>query len=112
VFNAWGDGYYTFEVEYENNHVVPYTTEGYPAWNTGKLDFQTVFYKEDIDSFNYDISGVTNKNITPKKIIKLRLKSKLLVKCPSGIWMNSTKCPSQVMEQYLEDGMLNMFKKA
>ena len=110
VASVWGDGFYKFEVEYDNSQVVPYTEDGIPGWSTN-LDYQTLFYKVDIDSFNYDIAGVTLDKLSPKEIIKLRMKNKLLVKCPSGLWLNSSKCPYSIVEEYLENDMLNMFKK-
>ena len=108
VINAWGDGYYTFEVEYENNYVVPYTTEGYPAWNNTEI--QTVFYKEDIDLMDYDFAP-TEDTLSVKKIIKLRDKKKLEIKCPSGVWQEIDNCPSYIMEDYLEQQKFYLFRK-
>jgi hypothetical protein len=109
VSNAWGEGYYTFEVEYENHSVVPYTEDGVPAWS-GPLDFQTVFYAKDIDLMDYDF-GPTGEVLSAKKIIKLRDKKKLEIKCPSGIWQPVDKCPSYVAEEYLGNGKLHLFRK-
>ena len=102
------DCFYSFFVEFDNGFEVPYTPEGYPAW--GNLSFQTVFYKEDIDLMEMDFSP-SDKLLTPKKIIKLRAKNKLEVKCPSGIWQPVDKCPSYVTERYLEDNKLSYFRK-
>jgi hypothetical protein len=103
------DGYYKFEVEFDNGHVVPYTEDGIPGWSNN-LDFQTVFYKTDIDLEDLDFSP-TDKVLSAKKIIKLRTKRNLEVRCPSGIWYPITKCPSYVTEQYLEEGKLHLFRK-
>lgn len=110
VVNVWEDSFYTFEVEYKNGMVVPYTPEGIPAWSNGN-GLQTVFYKSDIDLFDYDFSP-SDKIISIKKIIKLRDKRKLEVRCPSGIWQNLYDCPMDVSEQYLEDGNLHLFRKS
>lgn len=110
VDTVFGDGYYTFEVSYNNGQTVPYTSEGFPAWNTGKLDFQTVFYKRDIDLMDYDFAP-SEKTLSVKKIIKLRDKKKLEVKCPSGLWQPIGECPSSISEEYLEDGKLHLFRK-
>ena len=110
VKNVWGDGFYTFEVEYDNGHTVPYTPEGSPAW-CNRLDFQTVFFKEDIDLESLDFTP-TEDVLSVKKIIKLRMKKKLEVKCPSGIWQIVGECPRYVTEGYLEDGKLHLFRKA
>lgn len=111
VQSVWTDSYYTFEVMYDYNHqVVPYTDEGIPAW-IGKLDFQTVYFKEDIDLLDHDIGINEDELLTCKKIIKLRHKKRLEVKCPSGIWQPVDKCPRYVSEGYLEDNRLHLFRK-
>jgi len=109
VSNVYLDGFYAFEVEYDTGDFVPYTIEGVPAWNT-KLNEQTVFYKKDIDLFNLDISGI-NKILSYKKIIKLREKNKLFVRCPSGIWEKVEKCPYWIIEDYIENEKFYLFKK-
>jgi hypothetical protein len=110
VANVWGDGYYTFEIEYDNGYTVPYTPDGVPGWS-GKLDYQTVFYTEDIDLMNLDIAPA-EKVLSVKKIIKLRDKGKLEIRCPSGIWTQTEFCPGYVMEEYLENNKLHLFRKA
>jgi len=109
VANAWGDGYYTFEVEYANGFTVPYTSDGVPGWS-GQLDYQTVFYKDDIDMIDHDFAP-TDEILSVKKIIKLRAKGKLEVKCPSGFWKPVGKCPSYITEDYLEEGKFHLFRK-
>lgn len=109
VSSVWGDGFYEFEVTFTNGYTVPYTREGIPGWS-GKLDYQTIYYKKDIDITTLDISPST-KTLSVKKIIKLRLKDKLEIKCPSGIWHKVGQCPGYVMEQYLEENKLHLFRK-
>lgn len=104
------DGYYKFEVEFSNDHVVPYTIDGVPGWYA-KLDFQTIYYVNDIDLMSMDFAP-TDKVLSAKKIIKLRTKKKLEIKCPSGLWQPVDKCPQYVMESYLEEGKLHLFRKA
>jgi len=110
VKNVWGDGHYTFEVEFDNNYTVAYTDEGLPSWGGGRFDFQTIFYKDDIDLMEYDFAPTTEP-LSAKKIIKLRLKNKLEVRCPSGLWQPINKCPGYVIEEYLEDQQLHLFRK-
>ncbi len=110
VKSIFGDGFYTFEVEYEsNNQVVPYTEDGIPGWSN-KLDYQTVFYKKDMDIMKYDISPGEG-NLTAKKIIGLRMVNKLEIKCPSGLWQLINNCPSYIMEEYLEQNKLHLFRR-
>jgi len=101
-------GFYTVFVTFDNGNQVPYTDEGIPAW--GNYDYQTLFYKEDIELEALDFSTV-EKLPTPKKIIKWRDKEKLEVKCPSGLWGDAVNCPVTYVEQLLEAGKLWMFRK-
>ena len=109
VSTVWDDGFYKFEVEFENGFVVPYTIEGIPAWNNN-LDSQTIYYKKDIDLMKYDFTP-SEKILSIKKIIKLRLSNLLEIRCPSGLWQSLNNCPSYVMEDYLENGKLHLFRK-
>ena len=110
VSSVWDNSFYTFEVEYDNGSVVPYTDEGIPGWSN-RVGSQTVFYKKDIDIDDLNFSP-TEEILTPKKIIKLRAKRKLLIKCPSGLWQTLDNCPSYVIEEYLESAKFHLFKKA
>lgn len=109
VSSVWEDGFYKFEVEYNNSHVVPYTEDGVPGWSN-KLDYQTLFYKDDIDLMDVDFAP-TDEILSAKKIIKLRSKNKLEVKCPSGLWQPTNMCPDYVTEEYLEANKLYLFRK-
>lgn len=109
VATVFGDGHYTFEVMYDNNYTVPYTEDGIPGWSN-RVGGQTVFYKDDIDLYEFDFTP-SEEGLTPKKIIKLRIKDKLEIKCPSGIWQDVKNCPSYIMEDYLENGKLHLFRK-
>jgi len=105
------DGFFKFEVEYENGQVVPYTEEGIPGWNT-RLDFQTVVYSSDIKFGEFDFSeNLSDEELGTKKVIKLRMKGKLQVKCPSGIWIDSKKCPFDIIESYIEDRKFYLFRE-
>jgi hypothetical protein len=110
ISSVWPNSHYSFEVEYENGSFVPYTEEGYPAWNVGKDNFRTIFYKKDIDLYNLDFSP-TEKVLSAKKIIKLREVKKLEIRCPSGIWQSIEKCPSSLVEEYLVENKFYLFRK-
>ena len=105
------NSFYAFQVHYTNGQTVPYTEDGIPGWGT--LDVQTVFYPSDIDLTVIDISPVCSTDLlTPKEIIKLRKEGKLEVKCPSNVWVHLTGCDGRVVEDYLENSKLKMFRKA
>ena len=110
IRSVWADSYYTFEVEYENGQVVPYTSDGNPGWNTSRFDFQTVFYANEIDLMDHCFAPV-EETLSVKKIIKLRDKNKLEIKCPSGLWQKLDKCPSTIANEYLEDKKFHYFRK-
>jgi hypothetical protein len=111
VISVWENSFYSFEVQYKNNgSVVPYTEEGFPAWNTSKFDFQTVFYANDLNFTEQDFTPI-NEILSVKKIIKLRNKNKLEVRCPSGLWQSFDKCPNSIAEEYLQDNKFHLFRK-
>ncbi len=109
VYSVCPDCFYTFEVQYENHQIVPYTVEGIPAWNI-TLDFQTVFYADHINYSDYDFSPI-DTILTPKQIIKARNNNKLEVRCPSGFWVDVNKCPKEIVDQNLENAKFHLFRK-
>ncbi len=102
------NGYYTFEVTYENDYTIPYTSNGVPAWNA--YETQTVFYEKDIDLLEFSFEP-NEETLNIKKILKLQHTNKLMIRCPSGLWQNIKHCPSYIMEQYLEEEKYYLFKK-
>ena len=108
VVNNVYNGFYKFEVEYLNDYIVPYTEDGVPSWNI-KFDYQTVFYKNDINIMDYDFS-INDDKLSPKKIIKLRTKNKLEIRCPSGLWQDVHACPDFVVHEYLENEKFDLFR--
>ena len=108
VVNNWIAGHYSFVVAFDNGYEVPYTEDGIPGWGT--FDYQTLFFKKDIDVMSMDFSS-NLKNPTPEKIIKWRSKDKLEVKCPSGIWKDASKCSYDYVEDMLQRGFFNKFRK-
>ena len=110
VRNIFDNAHYSFEVEYSNNQVVPYSAEGVPGWYNGKDELVTVFSYEDICVMDLDFIPVETI-LTPKEIVKLRENETLMVRCPSGFWLPSIECPSDITDEYLENGKLHLFKK-
>lgn len=108
VVTADLQGHYTILIEFENGYQVPYTEDGIPSW--GNFDYQTLFYKKDIDIEKMDFSTV-NELATPKKIIKWRFNKKLEIKCPSNQWADASKCPDGYIEELLENERFWMFRK-
>ena len=100
-------GFYSFKVKYKNKEVF-YTNEGVPDWC--KQNFQTVFYKSDIDLFNLDLEPV-DEVLKMKKIIKLRNREQLEMRCPSGLWRDINMCPAGFGDNALEKGQFHLFRE-
>jgi len=108
IATVYDDGFYKFEVEYKNHQRVPYDEQGVPGW--ANFEYQTVFYPKDVEISKFDNSPSTEV-LTPKEIITLRRNNRLEIKCPSGLWSELDKCPGSVIEEYLENNMLHLFRK-
>jgi hypothetical protein len=113
VVNVFKNSHYTFEVEYTNKEtndgqIVNYTVEGIPSWGA-KIGEQTVFYKTEIDLMEYDFEP-TEKVLTPKDILTLKIKNELEIRCPSGIWMDVFKCNKEVFESYVMNEKFHLFR--
>ena len=105
------DGFYTFEVLYKDGTKVFYTDDGVPNWCHTSADCQTVWYRDDIDLINSDISPSDDK-LSKKKIAKLRMKDQLEMKCPSGIWRDIKGCPERVIIEALGSEKFHLFRKS
>lgn len=102
------DGFYSIEVEFKNGYSVHYTPEGVPNW--GNFDSQTLYYKKDIDVFSLRTCPI-DRVLDPKEIITLRESGELEIRCPSGNWINVTKCDQSYVEKTLESEKFHLFKK-
>ncbi len=110
ITSVWEDSYFSFEVTYKTGDVIAYTAEGIPSWNTD-LEERTVYSKEEIDIFDLDMAP-SNGKLSAKKIIKLKMKGDLEIKCPSGIWRQADECPQNIVLFYMKDGLYHLFRKA
>jgi hypothetical protein len=108
VTEVFEDGFYKMIVNFRNGYEIPYTIDGIPKW--GSFDYQTVFYKNDIDLTDVDFLPV-KKVLSPKKIIKLRDKNRLEVRLPSGIWCDYKKCPTDYIDKLLTKEKFHLFRK-
>jgi len=89
------DGFYSFEVTFENQETVFYTKDGIPNWCNSDGCAQTIYYKDDIDLTEVDFTPSLGQ-LTPEVIMKLRVQNNLEIKCPSGIWRTVDECPEDV----------------
>ena len=105
------EGFYSFEVEFGNGETVYYTKDGVPNWCNSDGCVQTVYWRDDIDLVDEDFSA-SEKELSPKKIMKLNNKGKLEMKCPSGIWRNVKSCPENIFLGALTKEQFYLFRKA
>lgn len=108
IVDIFSDSYYSIMVEFKNGHEVPYTDDGIPGW--GNFKKQTLFFRDDVDLCNEDFSPV-DKPMSHKKIIKLREKKKLEVRCPSGVWTSAKKVDDEYLEKILKKEKYHLFRK-
>jgi hypothetical protein len=104
------DGFYAFSVEYDNGEEVFYTRDGVPNWCNSDGCIQTVYWRDDIDLLDEDFSP-SEGALAPKKIMKLRVKDKLEMKCPSGIWRQVSQCPDSVFLGAITKEQYHLFRK-
>ena len=97
------DGYYVFEVEYDNGQRVHYTEDGKPNWcqdinNCSK----TIYYKSEVDFDDLD-TKLKRKVLEKSKIKKLRLKDKLEMMSPAGGWIDANVMPDIMVENAIRN---------
>lgn len=105
------DGFHVFSVEYNSkNKKVHYTIDGYPNWASANGEYQTVFYKEDIN-FSDTKTQESENILSKKKILKLRDQDSLEIQCPSGMWLDVNECPEKLIKKALKKSNYHLFRK-
>ncbi len=105
------DGYYIFEVEYENGQRTHYTEDGRPGWckNINNCT-RTIHYKYEVDLDCLD-TNVENKVLKKHKIDKLRKKNTLEMMSPAGGWINASLMPDIMVDNGINKGQYHLFRK-
>lgn len=105
------DGYYVFEVEYNNGQKVHYTEDGKPGWckDINKCR-TTTFYKHEV---NFDTLDTKEKKkvLTRQKIDKFRSNDKLEMKSPAGGWIDTNLMPDMLVENAIKNENYHLFRK-
>lgn len=105
------DGYYVFEVEYDNGQRTHYTEDGRPGWckDINKCA-KTVCYKHEV---NFDeLDSKVKKKILPKhKIDKLRHNERLEMMSPAGGWVDVNLMPDVMVDNAINAGEYHLFRK-
>ncbi|MGB5964639.1 MAG: hypothetical protein WBF77_04190 [Sulfurimonadaceae bacterium] len=105
------DGYYVFEVEYNNGQKVHYTEDGRPGWckDMNKC-IQTTYYKHEINFDELD-SKVKSKILKKYKIDKLRNDDILEMMSPAGGWIDANLMPDIMVDNAINNGEYHLFRK-
>ncbi len=105
------DGYYIFEVKYENGQRVHYTEDGKPNWcqdinNCSK----TICYKHEVNFDDLD-RKVKKKVLKKSKINKLRYEDALEMMSPAGGWIDANLMPDIMVDNAIANEEYHLFRK-
>ena len=105
------DGYFIFEVEYNNGQRVHYTDDGKPNWcqdinNCAK----TIYYKYEVNFDDLD-TKVKKKILKKSKINKLRQNDTLEMMSPAGGWIDANLMPDIMLENAIRNEEYHLFRK-
>lgn len=105
------DGYYVFEVEYENGQRVYYTEDGKPSWcrDMNKCT-KTVYYKSEVNFNEVDTSS-ESAPMTKFKIDKLRFDDALEMKSPAGAWIDANLMPDVMVDNAINNEEYHLFRQ-
>jgi len=105
------DGYYVFEVEYENGQKVHYTEDGKPGWckdinNCAK----TIHYKSEVDFDTLD-TKTESKLLKKHQITKLQDNDTLEMMSPAGGWIDASLMPDMMVDNAINHGEYHLFRE-
>lgn len=105
------DGYYIFEVTYNNGQKVWYTEEGQPDWCQEKnACTKTILFKDEITIDDIDTTP-PKKLLKKKKILKLHLEDNLEMKSPAGAWIDSSLMPDILFDNAINNKEYHLFRE-
>jgi len=105
------DGYYVFEVKYENGQKVHYTEDGRPGWCQDINECaKTIYYKYEVDFETLD-TKIKKKPLPKHKIDKLRHNDMLEMMSPAGGWIDASLMPEIMVENAINNGEYHLFRK-
>jgi hypothetical protein len=105
------DGYFVFEVAYENGQRTYYTEDGRPGWckDINRCS-ATIHYKHEVDLSEID-KKIKKKPLKPHKIIKLRHLYKLEMMSPAGAWIDANLMPDIMVDNAINNEEYHLFRK-
>ena len=105
------DGYFVFEVEYDNGQKVYYTEDGKPNWCRDINNCtKTIFYKHEV---NFDALDTKPKRkiLTKNKINELRYNDTLEMMSPAGGWIDANLMPDIMVDNAINNEEYHLFRK-
>ena len=105
------DGYYVFEVKFNNGQRVHYTEDGKPGWckDINKCS-KTIYYKNEVDFDDLD-TKIKNKVLKKHIIEKLRDDYTLEMMSPAGGWIDASLMPDIMVDNAINNGEYELFRK-
>ena len=105
------DGYYVFEVEYDNGQRVFYTEDGKPNWCRDMNNCtKTICYKHEVNFDKLDTKPKT-KLLSKNKINELRYTDTLEMMSPAGGWIDANLMPDIMVDNALNKEQYHLFRK-
>lgn len=105
------DGYYIFEVQYDNGQKVFYTEDGRPNWCQDKTKCSmTICYKKEVDFDKVDMKP-KKKILKKQKISKLRYEDSLEMMSPAGGWIDANLMPNIMVDNAIANEEYHLFRK-
>lgn len=105
------DGYFVFEVEYDNGQRVHYTEDGKPNW-CQDINYctKTIYYKHEVNFEQLDTKP-KKKILKKEKINALRHKNKLEMMSPAGGWIDAYLMPDIMVDNAIKNKKYHLFRK-
>ena len=105
------DGYFIFEVEYDNGQRVHYTEDGKPNWCQDINNCtKTICYKHEVDLDDLD-TKLKKKVLKKNKIKKLSSEDALEMMSPAGGWIDANLMPDIMVENAIRSEEYHLFRK-
>lgn len=105
------DGYYVFEVKYNNKQKVFYTEDGKPNWcRDTKNCTRTIFYKKEVNFDTLD-TKIETIVLSKNRINELRDSDSLEMMSPAGGWIDANLMPDIMVDNAINAGKYNLFRK-
>ena len=105
------DGYYVFEVEYNNGQKTHYTEDGRPGWCKDINNCtRTIHYKCHVNFDDLD-TKVEKKVLKKHMIDKFRNNDTLEMMSPAGGWIDASLMPDIMVDNAINNGEYHLFRE-